>query len=42
LDPFEVKQGMFLTIKEMEEKIKKEKFLPETKDLLRILKEFYS
>jgi len=40
LDPFEVKQGMFLTMEEMEEKIKKEKFLPETKDLLRILREF--
>jgi len=39
LDPFEVKQGMFLTREEMEEKIKKEKFLPETKDLLKILKE---
>jgi isopentenyldiphosphate isomerase len=40
LDPFEIKQGMFLTRKEMEEKIKKEKFLPETKDLLWILKQF--
>ena len=39
-DPFEVKQGMFLNMEEMEEKIKKEKFLPETKDLLRILREF--
>ena len=38
LDPFEVKQGIFMTREEMEEKIKKEKFLPETKDLLRILK----
>ncbi len=42
LDPFEIKQGRFLTIKEMEAKIKKEKFLPETKDLLRILKKFHS
>ena len=40
LDPFEVKQGMFFTRKEMEEKIKKEKFLPETKYLLKILKNF--
>jgi len=40
LDPFELKQGMFLTMEEMEEKIKKEKFLPETKDLLEILKNF--
>jgi len=39
LDPFELKQGMFLTMEEMEEKIKKEKFLPETKDLLKILRE---
>ncbi len=38
LDPFELKQGMFLTREEMEEKIKKEKFLPETEDLLKILK----
>jgi isopentenyldiphosphate isomerase len=38
LDPFEVKLGVFLTRKEMEEKIKKDKFLPETKDLLRILR----
>lgn len=40
LDAFEVKQGMFLTMEEMEEKIKKEQFLPETKDLLKILREF--
>ena len=40
LDPFEIKQGMFLTMEEMGEKIKKEKFLPETKDLLWILREF--
>jgi len=29
---------VLLTREEMEEKIKKEKFLPETKDLLKILK----
>ena len=40
LDPFEVKKGMFLTMEEMKEKIKKEKFLPETKDLLKILRKF--
>ena len=40
LNPFEIKQGMFLTRKEMKEKLRKEKFLPETKDLLKILKEF--
>jgi len=39
-DPFEIKQGTFMTVEEMEEKIKKEKFLPETKDLLEILKKF--
>jgi isopentenyldiphosphate isomerase len=39
-DQYEIKQGSFMTIEEMEEKITKEKFLPETKDLLKILKEF--
>jgi isopentenyldiphosphate isomerase len=39
-DLFEIKQGTFMTVEEMEEKIKKEKFLPETKDLLEILKKF--
>jgi NADH pyrophosphatase NudC (nudix superfamily) len=38
LDKGELKQGMFLTIEEIEKKIKKEKFLPETKDLLKILR----
>lgn len=41
LDSFELKQGMFLTMEEMEDKIKKEKFLPEMNDLLRILREFF-
>jgi isopentenyldiphosphate isomerase len=41
-DPFEIKQGVFMTMKEMKEKLKKEKFLPETKDLLIILKNFLS
>ena len=40
LDPFEIKQGTFLNMEEIKEKIKKEKFLPETKDLLKILKKF--
>jgi isopentenyl-diphosphate delta-isomerase type 1 len=40
LDKKELKQGMFLTMKEMKEKIKKEKFLPETKELLKILRKF--
>jgi isopentenyldiphosphate isomerase len=40
LDPFELKQGMFMTMGEIEKRIKEEKFLPETKDLLRVLREF--
>jgi isopentenyldiphosphate isomerase len=42
LDSFEIKQGIFMNREEMEKKIKKEKFLPETKDLLSILKQFQS
>lgn len=38
VDPFEIKQGKFMTIEEMNNLLKKEKFLPETKVLLRILK----
>jgi len=38
LDKGELKQGMFLNIEEIIQKMKKEKFLPETKDLLKILK----
>jgi len=37
-DSFEIKQGKFMTIKELNDILKKEKFLPETKDLLKILK----
>jgi isopentenyl-diphosphate delta-isomerase len=40
LDPFEVKQGKFMTMKELEEKLKKDKFLPKTKDLLNIVRNF--
>jgi isopentenyl-diphosphate delta-isomerase type 1 len=40
LDKGELKQGMFLTMEELKDKIKKEKFLPETKDLLNIFKNF--
>jgi isopentenyl-diphosphate delta-isomerase type 1 len=40
LDKVELKQGMFLTMRELKDKIKKEKFLPETKDLLNIFKNF--
>jgi len=38
LDKNELKKGMFLTIEEIRRVIKKEKFLPETNDLLKILK----
>jgi isopentenyl-diphosphate delta-isomerase type 1 len=38
LDKNELKQGRFMTIKEIEEKIKEEKFLPETEFLLKLLK----
>jgi len=42
IDPFEIKEGKFMTIEEMKEKIKKEKFLPETKHLFKILRKFLS
>ncbi len=42
LDPFEIKQGKFMTMGGVEEKLKKEKFLPEAKGLLRILRNFLS
>lgn len=38
LDKNELKQGKFMTIKEIEEKIKNEKFLPETDFLLKVIK----
>ncbi len=40
LDPKEIKTGRFMTVGEIEEKMKAYKFLPETKDMLRILKEW--
>jgi len=40
LDPFEIKKGIFMTMKELKEKLKKDKFLPETNDLLKILRNF--
>ncbi len=40
LDPNEIKTGRFMTMEELEEKIKKEKFLPETDILYKILKEY--
>lgn len=42
LDPKELKQGLFLSLDKTEEKIKQEKFLPETRDMLKILKDFFS
>ena len=40
VDPFEIKQGKFISFEELKNILKKEKFLPETKDLLKILKNF--
>jgi len=40
LDTREIKTGRFMAIEEIEEKMKVEKFLPETVDMLRILKEW--
>jgi isopentenyldiphosphate isomerase len=40
LDPSEIKQGSFMSMKQLDQKLKKEKFLPETKDLYEILKRF--
>ncbi len=40
LDKNELKKGMFLNMEGLEKKIKKEKFLPETKELLKILENF--
>jgi len=40
IDSFEIKQGKFMAMEEINELLKKEKFLPETKELLKILKNF--
>lgn len=40
LNSDELKQGQFMTLKELEQKIKEEKFLPETQKLLQILKKY--
>jgi len=40
IDSFEIKQGKFIAMEEINELLKKEKFLPETKELLKILKNF--
>jgi isopentenyldiphosphate isomerase len=39
VDPGEIKQGLFMPAGELEEKMRSEKFLPETKKLYEILKE---
>jgi isopentenyl-diphosphate delta-isomerase type 1 len=41
LEKKELKQGKFMTIKEIEEKIKEEKFLPETEFLLKTIKNLF-
>ena len=40
LYPDEIKHGKFMTMEELEQKMKKEKFLPETKELYQILKDY--
>ena len=40
LNQYEIKQGRYLSLQEIEEKLKKEKFLPETGVLLPILRDF--
>ncbi len=42
LDPGEIKSGSFMTMEETERKMQTEKFLPETANLLRMLKEWKS
>lgn len=39
VNPVEIKQGLFMTPRELEEKMRNEKFLPETGKLYEILKE---
>ncbi|MCD1295045.1 NUDIX hydrolase [Methanocella sp. CWC-04] len=40
IDPGEIRQGIFMTMKELGEKLGKEKFLPETPGLYDILKKY--
>jgi len=40
LEKKELKQGKFMTLKEIEKKIKEEKFLPETDFLLKVIKNY--
>lgn len=40
LDHGEIKRGSFMTMKKLEQKLKEEKFVPETRGLYEILKEF--
>ncbi|MDI6826747.1 MAG: NUDIX domain-containing protein [Candidatus Aenigmarchaeota archaeon] len=42
IDKEELKQGKFMTIEEIYDLLKNERFLPETKGLLKILREFQS
>lgn len=40
LDPHELKQGQFMTMKELEQKMKEKEFLPETPKLLQIIRKY--
>jgi isopentenyldiphosphate isomerase len=40
VDPAEIKQGIFMTMTELEQKLGKEKFLPETETLLSVLEDY--
>ena len=42
IDPAEIKQGSFLTLEEMKQKMTELSFLPETQDMYRILKDNHS
>ncbi len=42
LNPNELKQGWFMLLKELEQKLKEEKFLPETPGLIQILRNYKS
>ncbi len=40
VDPGEIKQGVFMTMSELEQKLEEEKFLPETKTLYPVLEDY--
>lgn len=42
LDTGEIRQGMFMTVDELEQEMHRESFLPETPQLLKILKDYLS